>query len=193
MQQINLNLSSELYINDKNQISIKPSTDEGNTLQIIKTSLEEDGCGLFAEAKQGSSGTEGTTYPNGEMEGIIIGAKGPWGGFYTEDDYTEYDQVVSVASYVHRTYTALHALFTEQGYFSFPASYIADMRECDYITPGDFVRVPVGEYNSLDEIPSDEKYHYYIVVDTSRNIGEDGYPEPRNDAKEAYLLSNESW
>lgn len=190
MQQINLNLSSELYVNSKNQLSVHISSEAGNTLKI-----DENGGGLYAPATSGTStvvSTSGTTYPNGEMEGIIIGAKGPWLTNNTMD-YATSDTVVSVSSYVHRTYTALKAEKNQKGYYEFAAKDLVDMRKCDYISPGDFVRVPDKAYSSLSEIPSDAKYYYFIVVDASKVNDDSGYPAPYNDAREAYPLSDESW
>lgn len=181
MQRIELNLASDLKINDNNQLTFHISSDSGNTLILREA-------GLYAPA---STVNTNDLYPNGEMEGILIGAKGPWGGYY-DLSYTWYSGEVSVASCVHRTYTCLKPTSTENGtYVTFPATSLIDMRECDYVAPGDFIRVPDGGYQLGDDL-TNAKFFYYIVTSAARVLDEYGYPLPHNDVLEAYLIFAEA-
>ena len=196
MQKISLNLSSELTVNSDNKVTVNISKDEGNTLQIIS---DNDKKGLYAPAYTGNNAESGKTYNNGETEGINIGALGPWGYFYdAENDKTAHSTEIGVASHIHRCYTALSAVPVEgKTYYAFAAEDLIDMRKCDIVAPGDFIRVPEGTYNSLDEIPNDEKYHYFIAVSTVATFDTfSGFGGiiPYNDVDEAYMLNpEESW
>lgn len=181
MQKIMLNLASDLTVNDNNQLTIKISTDSGNMITL-------GDAGLRVPASTGASGEK---YKNGQMEGILVGAKGPWGGFYSSS-YTGFADEVSVASCVHRTYTSFTPVATQTGSsYKFSADSLVDMRECDYVSPGDFIRVPEEGYQVGDDL-SEAKFYYYIVTSAARVNDSDGNPEPHNDVSEAFLLYPEA-
>lgn len=109
-----LDLAKELEVNSDNELTIKKSSESGNTLQILDD-------GLYAEAKQGKDGSGGPGYGKQDQDGIRIGYAGPY-------NYNEAERRVCVTNVIHRFFES----DTEDG-----RQLKNFRREIDYVLPGD--------------------------------------------------------
>lgn len=143
MAKISLLLDQSLEVNNQNQLTVKRSSKTGNTLQVT-----EDG--LYVPAPGGSSGGNGTGYADGvSPNGFLIGYRSPYGN----------------SRIAHRANApnTVHRIFTCTDEHGSDINIRQGANTGDYVLPGDFYRVRVGN-----------SYDYYLVLSTTGGIDGSG-------------------
>lgn len=112
---IKLDLDNDICVNDANEVTLKKSNKEGNTLEFRANGLYVDGS-KGADGKPGGSG-----YPMQNNQLVRIGYKGIYGA-------DEVPQRTVMTNIVHRTYTSNNANGTDLQNFR---------NEVDWVLPGD--------------------------------------------------------
>ena len=139
MPKIELDLDKDLYINESKELDIKIAPNSSLTIR-------DDG--LYSSATDGVDGGSGNGYKTQSgVEGLIIGYSSLYGSI---DDSGK----IIATNIVHRVYTSLK----DDG------SELVDMREIDYVFPGDMYRVK----------NDDDTYTYYLVTGSNHNDGNPG-------------------
>ena len=118
MPKIKLDLSKDLYVNDSNQLDIRISEKEGNTLEIRDN-------GLYSDGSKGEDGSDsGDGYDKQSYGGVRIGYN-MYGSTETNDHR------VTLTNIVHRVFNSNNPSGTD----------LTDFRkEIDYVLPGDMFK-----------------------------------------------------
>lgn len=115
MPTIKLDLSKDLCINDNNQLDMKISSKEGNSLEVRNN-------GLYSDGSKGDDGADsGDGYADQSYGGVRIGYN-MYGNTKTNDHR------VTLTNIVHRVFNSNNQSGTELTNFR---------KEIDYVLPGD--------------------------------------------------------
>lgn len=115
---LKLNLAKDLYVNENNQLDVKISEKEGNTLEVRNN-------GLYADGSKGEDGADSGDGYNDQSYGSIRIGYNMYGATKTEDHR------VTLTNIVHRVFNSNNPSGTDLTNFR---------KEIDYVLPGDMFK-----------------------------------------------------